>query len=336
MNKKMLYLVQSRSKFAMKHLNLESEIADVLIYTFDKEIKGSNFIYKPNTSWGEGRDILIAAAKKMPYKYEFYTLLDDDVQFIKGSFREFEYEVIKIRPHVSMPLYSSSEVLRFFAKTIPFNYSSLIIPDCCFVCLAAELFFDERLLPYRNGLLTSSDFSHLPLWSSFFFWTNLCEYFWDKQIIVIQKYSYINSVHDSDYQTVRREFPKLFQILEKDNPSFKRRIMKMLPLYMYIYLIRDPMSRRHSRRKYLIKAFNLRQSQVRIKKVKVVMKYLFELFTKGQVIPNRRIDIMLFREIYYYKLMGHKMWWLWCYIYIKYLWRNINLNLKMYFNSSKL
>ena len=72
--KDFLYLVQARAELAEKHLALKSPNADVLIYTFDKKIDKPGFLYKPNTFWYEGRNILIEAAKKMPQKYSYYIM----------------------------------------------------------------------------------------------------------------------------------------------------------------------------------------------------------------------------------------------------------------------
>ena len=62
--KDFLYLVQARARLAEKHLSLVSDRADVLIYTFDKKIDKPNFLYKSNTSWAEGRNLLVEAARK--------------------------------------------------------------------------------------------------------------------------------------------------------------------------------------------------------------------------------------------------------------------------------
>ena len=153
--KEFLYLVQARANLAEKHLSLASDRADVLIYTFDKKINKPNFLYKSKTSWAEGRNILIEAARKSNRRYKYYIMLDDDIVFTKGSFKEFEDEVISVNPDLSVPVYRDKRAIRYLSNYSPFRYSTLVDWDCCFVCIQKELFLGNKLFPYPvevNGI----------------------------------------------------------------------------------------------------------------------------------------------------------------------------------------
>ncbi len=184
--KKFLYLVQSRYEDAEKHLPLKSPDADVLIYTFDKPVNRDGFIYKPNTSWAEGRNILIEAAKKIKYQYKYYIFLDDDIAFVKGSFKEFESEVLKLSPDFCTPFYCKPHTLKAqkIQRRSLFSYTDFKHFDSCFICMTKELFFDSEFMNYDISI------ENIPIYhrshaSCIGFWSNLFTNYQDIKAICI-------------------------------------------------------------------------------------------------------------------------------------------------------
>ncbi len=226
--KKFLYLIQARSTSALKHLSLQSERSDVLIYTFDKKIDHPNFIYKPNTWWHEGRNILIEVAKKLPVRYEYYILLDDDIEFKKGSFEEYENLVLKVNPHISMPAYPKKSRIKRHHKLTPFRYSDFVDYDCLYVCLARELFCDCRLLPYYTGYDELKDF-YKSFYSAELFWGNIFEHHLDKRRVVFNEIVIDDTSANYSYNP-NYHYSKLLKKLKKDNKDFSNNIASVMPL----------------------------------------------------------------------------------------------------------
>ena len=227
--KDFLYLVQARAELAEKHLALKSPNADVLIYTFDKKIDKPGFLYKPNTFWYEGRNILIEAAKKMSQKYSYYIIRDDDIKFHKGNEKGFEKEVLNIKPDLCQPLYRSQGTLKTYSKMTPFRYSEFMWFDCCFVCVSRELFFDRNLFPYEvrcigNGSLGRGH--HHTCW----FWVKLFEYYGHKDLMVLNRFHIINEKSDFKYDNSEFSWRKLFNAGKLRDPNFSNKFSRQIPL----------------------------------------------------------------------------------------------------------
>jgi len=107
--KKFLYLIQGRKNNVLKYTNLKNDNSDVITLTFDEEIFPKEYdslanIFFPKSTWAEGRNKQLEYAKLLPYEYLYYIFIDDDVEFIQGSFREFEQKLIQYRPQIGFPL----------------------------------------------------------------------------------------------------------------------------------------------------------------------------------------------------------------------------------------
>jgi hypothetical protein len=76
---------------------------DVIFLAYDKPVE--NAIYFPNSTWGEGRNLLLEKTLASQKEYEYYIFLDDDVRFVKGDFERFENQLIKYGPTVAVPIF---------------------------------------------------------------------------------------------------------------------------------------------------------------------------------------------------------------------------------------
>ena len=104
MKKNFIYLIQGRAEEVPKLSALiNTETADLITLTFDAELKDSYFL--PNSTWLEGRNLLLNKAKNKTVKYKYYIFLDDDIVFEKGSFEEFEKQLEKYQPAIAHPFY---------------------------------------------------------------------------------------------------------------------------------------------------------------------------------------------------------------------------------------
>ena len=102
---------------------------DVLVLSWEKPcaqnltyLKHIKYIYKANSSWSEGRNILYRFAKEIPQNYLYYIFMDDDMtfQFTNSAFRKryrdlgcssplqaFEDFLLKHEPAIGVPLFCS-------------------------------------------------------------------------------------------------------------------------------------------------------------------------------------------------------------------------------------
>ncbi len=100
--KSFIYLVQGESNLISNYLDLKKrEDADVIYLTYDKKVE--NAIYFPNSTWSEGRNKLLKAAR-LKGEYLYYIFCDDDIEFRKGSWDEFERLLILHKPAIGFPV----------------------------------------------------------------------------------------------------------------------------------------------------------------------------------------------------------------------------------------
>lgn len=84
--KKHVYLLQGEAKYIDKFAVLRNrKTSDFFCLTYDKAKE--NCIFLPNSTWSEGRNRLLQEALKTKTPYQYFTFLDDDVEFTKGSWR---------------------------------------------------------------------------------------------------------------------------------------------------------------------------------------------------------------------------------------------------------
>lgn len=241
MNKQFLYLVQSRIKHLDNYLDIESDDSDALFATFEKQIDQPNYIYIPNTVWAEGRNALVDTAKKLPQKYHYYILLDDDIEFATGNFREFEQAILSSRPDFATPNYLLNASFYKYYNNINrfFDYTTFLWFDSAFICLSSELFFDQRLLPYHTAYQTVPIFQD-SFYPSRLFWINLFEFFNDKRLLVINKVKIVNGVHMYPYNK-QYCYSILRNQIRQDYPDYTFRIEKAIPgIYLERFMDKFP------------------------------------------------------------------------------------------------
>lgn len=156
--KNVIYLVQGESKLIKKFEQLkERKDVDTLLLTYDKQFK--NAIYLPNSTWAEGRNLLLKKALEMDKPYDYFIFLDDDVSFINGNFKLFEDLLAEYAPAVAVPVFfpkTAHTVLaigtalkRKFYFPI-FEYQTCRLADAQFIAFHKDVIEDNIATPLQT------------------------------------------------------------------------------------------------------------------------------------------------------------------------------------------
>ena len=101
---KLVYMVQTEADLPeVFYPLLHMPDVTVLHLSFRKQVPGA--LYLPDSTWTEGRNALLAAARAMGQDFEYYVFCDDDLEFERGSFSVFNAQLAETRPAIGIPLY---------------------------------------------------------------------------------------------------------------------------------------------------------------------------------------------------------------------------------------
>ena len=101
--KNFVYLMQGTSDRIGEYLHLrERPDADAVFLTYDREREGC--IFFPNSTFMQGRNRMLAEARKLG-DYRYFIFMDDDVEFVRGSYDEFESLLLQLRPAIGVPVF---------------------------------------------------------------------------------------------------------------------------------------------------------------------------------------------------------------------------------------
>lgn len=158
--KKFCFLVQAR-KDDDYFSSLESEDSDCIILSFREQLKNrKNSIYRPNTSWSQGRNMLLEEAYKTQKKYEYYIFMDDDARIVvknsnmKDGLQKFKETLLQNRPAIGFPDYfwhlrDTSEHNRFSTQEIRSkSFNSPMFFDACINAFHSSII--KEILPYQD------------------------------------------------------------------------------------------------------------------------------------------------------------------------------------------
>ncbi|HPR30852.1 MAG TPA: glycosyltransferase family A protein [Prolixibacteraceae bacterium] len=148
-----IYLIQGSADQIKRIINSRNwEHVRVLFLTYDREI--TNAVFFPNSTWGEGRNLLLKKALEIEQSYQYYIFLDDDIRFVRGSFSEFERCLKKYKPAVGVPVFipktqNSVFSTRFF-KHRPPTFQICQYADAQFLALHRDLVLDNIVVPLQT------------------------------------------------------------------------------------------------------------------------------------------------------------------------------------------
>ena len=101
--KNFIYMVQGDAGRIGEYLHLrERPGADAVFLTYDQEREGC--IFFPNSTWTQGRNRMLAEARKLG-DYRYFIFMDDDVEFVRGGHDEFESSLLQLRPAAATPIF---------------------------------------------------------------------------------------------------------------------------------------------------------------------------------------------------------------------------------------
>ena len=102
--KNFVYLMQGTSDRIGEYLHLrERPGADAVFLTYDREREGCLFF--PNSTFMQGRNRMLAEARKLG-DYRYFIFMDDDVEFVRGGYDEFESLLLQLRPAIGVPVFN--------------------------------------------------------------------------------------------------------------------------------------------------------------------------------------------------------------------------------------
>ena len=139
MPKKFLYLIQCEgTQFPYPELQ-SSTTADIIGLSYQEKRK--DMLFLPNSTWTQGRNHLLAHAKKLPQQYEYYIFLDDDVEFIKGNWGEYEQFLSKYQPAIGTLPFEEHDLS---TRSVVYGFDAIVSG------FHRSVVFDDAVLPYQT------------------------------------------------------------------------------------------------------------------------------------------------------------------------------------------
>ncbi len=162
--KRIIYLIQGQASLVEKlfYLKKRSNV-NVIYLTYDRRISGA--LYRPDTTWAKGRNILLEAADDLIWDYCIFC--DDDFGFVKGGHKVFEEELLTHQPAIAVPVFIPKTVHTVFGVGkgygvgffIPFfKYQVCRFADCQFIAFHRSVIMDRLVVPLQ------SQFDSVSIW----------------------------------------------------------------------------------------------------------------------------------------------------------------------------
>lgn len=143
---KLVYMVQTEGDPppAFQPL-LDMPDVTLLHLSFQKQVPGA--LYLPHSTWTEGRNALLAAARALNRDFDYYVFCDDDLEFERGSFAVFNAQLKATRPAIGVPLYDFAP-----NRNDAIDCHTVYAFDALMNAFHRDLITDEVILPYYAGL----------------------------------------------------------------------------------------------------------------------------------------------------------------------------------------
>ena len=155
--KNFVYLMQGTSDRIGEYLHLrERPGADAVFLTYDREREGC--IFFPNSTFMQGRNRMLAEARKLG-DYRYFIFMDDDVEFVRGGYDEFESLLLQLRPAIGVPVFNR---MRESVIGLGSPFSRFYVP---FLDWQVAWDYDGQMNAYHRDLVL--DGLALPYWESF-------------------------------------------------------------------------------------------------------------------------------------------------------------------------
>lgn len=183
--KDFLYLFQGRSDLIEKYQFLsDRNNCDAIFITYDKQI--SNSIYLPNSTWAEGRNFLLKKTFERD-EYLYYIFCDDDIEFEKGGWDQFEDNLLSLQPAIAVPVFLEK------TKATPLRllkYNSVLYNDEQMIAYHKDVLNDGIVMPFQN------QFDSIHWWASCHLQQVLIQNFYANEILQLNDVHITNKVHN--------------------------------------------------------------------------------------------------------------------------------------------
>ena len=130
--------------------------ADAVFLTYDREREGC--IFFPNSTFMQGRNRMLAEARKLG-DYRYFIFMDDDVEFVRGGYGEFESLLLQLRPAIGVPVFGR---LRDSVIGLGSPFGRIYLPSMDWQ-MAWD--YDGQMNAYHRDLVL--DGLAIPYWESF-------------------------------------------------------------------------------------------------------------------------------------------------------------------------
>ena len=158
MGNKFLYLVHGADTLIRNYDHLKDRPdADLIQSTYNAPAEGAH--YFPGSTWAEGRNGLLKKALELEESYEYYIFMDDDIEFFKGGFDEFEEQLARLKPAVAVPVFVPKTARTVLGLGISFyraafypltSYQVCKFADGQFMAFHKDVLADRLLMPLIN------------------------------------------------------------------------------------------------------------------------------------------------------------------------------------------
>jgi len=193
--KEVIYLVQGRSDLVKEYYHLQvRENADAIFLTYDRKIDGA--IYFPDSTWAEGRNKLLAAAAEKG-EYLYFIFCDDDIEFEKGNWDEYEKLLLRYKPAIGCPVFPRTKKtkIRFLI------FQVFLVNDEQMIALHRDVINDFIIFPLQTCL------DKIHWWSSCFIQQILIHNFYRYNSLQFNNIEILNNEHNR-YDNSNKEIYK--------------------------------------------------------------------------------------------------------------------------------
>ena len=241
--KNFIYLVQGKSELVAKYTDLENrENADAIFLTYDEQIE--NAIYFPDSSWSEGRNLLLKKAREKG-NYLYYIFCDDDIEFVIGGWDQFEDNLLRHKPAIGYPVFHKTR----HTKISFLDLQVFDISDQQLIAFHKDLINDGFILPYQQQL------DQFHWWSSGVIVHLIIENFYRIYSIQFNNIQILNTHHGRYDMTNRSKSIKFgldwfgkdckngfnnFERKNKHNNAEKIKVLLLTMVYRFRRNTRDP------------------------------------------------------------------------------------------------
>ena len=205
-------------------------------------LKHIKYIYKPSSSWSEGRNLLYRLAKKFPKNYLYYIFMDDDMTFdftnsdfskryrdlgISSPLQAFEDFLLKYEPAIGVPLYCRSSTRSdcdkmYQLRPIPEYLPVTVHFDAAFTAFHKNA--SDLMLPYRL------DFEKQSWWQSQKFVILAADLMFRGQVLRFGPLLTNNNAHRPYPRWNADNWTQLYNILKAEMPKeFRDRVVDWKP-----------------------------------------------------------------------------------------------------------